>query len=90
MCRTDTPAGADQALGSAAQKAAGEAQAQSMSTRGFISPGIDSNTPDTINTTPVAGVPIRLRCLITCKSVWNSPSQAAKQASETLTSAAHS
>ncbi|CAL5229344.1 g12651 [Coccomyxa viridis] len=52
--RMDSPAGADQALGSAAQKAAGEAQAQSMSTRGFINPGADSNTPDSTNTAPVA------------------------------------
>jgi len=39
------------ALGSAAQKAAGEAQAESMSTRGFISPD-RSNSP---NTAPAAG-----------------------------------
>lgn len=61
VCRMDPPAGADQGLGSAAQKAAGEAQAQSMSTRGFINPGADSNTPDSTNTAPVAGVHIRLR-----------------------------
>ena len=55
----DPPAGADLALGSAAQKAAGEAQAQSMSTRGFINPGSDGNTPDSTNTAPVAGLHIR-------------------------------
>ena len=60
MCRMDPPAGAE-ALGSAAQKAAGEAQAQSMSTRGFINPGADGNTPDSTNTAPVAGVDICLR-----------------------------
>ena len=27
-----------------------------MSTRGFINPGVDGNTPDTTNTAPVAGV----------------------------------
>ena len=53
--RMDPPAGADSALGSAAQKAAGEAQAQSMSTRGFVNPGAGSNTPDSTNMAPVAG-----------------------------------
>lgn len=57
MCRVDlgsAPAGADQALGSEAQKAAGEAQAQSMSTLGFVSPGDGSNTPNINNTTLAA------------------------------------
>ena len=70
-CRMDSPAGADQALGSAAQKAAGEAQAQSMSTRGFINPGAYSNTPDSTNTAPVAGVRICLWltvCALCCIS----------------------
>ena len=49
------PAGDDMALGSAAQKQAGEAQAQSMSTRGFVNPGAGSRTPDTPNTGPAAG-----------------------------------
>lgn len=49
------PAGGDIALGSAAQKQAGEAQAQSMSTRGFVNPGPGSHTPDTPNTAPAAG-----------------------------------
>lgn len=49
------PAGNDMALGSAAQKQAGEAQAQSMSTRGFVNPGADDRTPDTPNTGPATG-----------------------------------
>ena len=49
------PAGADLALGSQAQKEAGEAQAQSMSTRGFVNPGGGGFTPDTANTAPPAG-----------------------------------
>ena len=57
-CRVDlgsAPAGADQALGSQAQKEAGEAQAQTMSTRGFVNPGGGGFTPDTNNTAPTGG-----------------------------------
>ena len=57
-CRVDlgsAPAGADQALGSQAQKEAGEAQAQTMSTRGFVNPGGGGFTPDTDNTAPTGG-----------------------------------
>jgi len=52
------------ALGSAAQKAAGEAQAESMSTRGFISPD-RSNTP---NTAPAAGDVPGAHIAVFCKS----------------------
>ena len=69
-CRVDlgsAPAGADQALGSQAQKEAGEAQAQTMSTRGFVNPGGGGFTPDTANTAPttddVAGMPQALFAL---------------------------
>ena len=72
-CRVDlgsAPAGADQALGSQAQKEAGEAQAQTMSTRGFVNPGGGGFTPDTANTAPTAddaaGMP---RAHLTCNGL---------------------